>query len=124
MTCSAVPCAGWLQGGPVALEDVEGLRDALLSSSSNMHAPLFLDEQVLQHTQALAYDSEVGASLLQMLSSRAWAAGGSGASVRVSLQQQWATAGGTLHICYLAQIPVQWVGCCVGGRGCLDHAMV
>jgi hypothetical protein len=84
MTCSAVVCAGCLQGGPVALEDVEGLRDALLSSSSNMHAPLFLDEQVLQHTQALAYDSEVGANLLQMLSSRAWAAGGSGASGRVS----------------------------------------
>lgn len=66
---------------------MEGLRDALLTSSSNMHAPLFLDEQVLHHTQALAYDSEVGASLLQMLSTRAWAGGG-GASVAVRQRDQ------------------------------------
>jgi hypothetical protein len=106
MTYSAVVCAGCLQGGPVALEDVEGLRDALLSSSSNMHAPLFLDEQVLQHTQALAYDSEVGASLLQMLSSRAWAAGGSVASGRVSQQQQCKSSSGGLHVCCPAHVPV------------------
>ncbi|WIA11311.1 hypothetical protein OEZ85_011434 [Tetradesmus obliquus] len=82
-----------LLGASVALEDVEGLRDALLTSSSNMHAPLFLDEQVLHHTQALAYDSEVGASLLQMLSTRAWAGGG-GTSVAEAIGSSASAAAG------------------------------
>jgi hypothetical protein len=93
--CHAVSAnVGCLQGAPVALEDVEGLRDVLLSSSSNMHAPLFLDEQVLHHTQALAYDSEVGASLLQMLSSRAWAADSIGGLVKVRGDMQHITTAG------------------------------
>lgn len=66
-------CTACMQGSPVSLDDAEALREVLLAGSSNLHAPLFLDEQVLHHTQALRYEPEVGANLLQMLSCRAWA---------------------------------------------------
>lgn len=56
------------------MEDAQALRTAIVEGGSSLHAPVFVDEQVLSHTQA--YAPEVGASLLQMLSSRVpWKAG-------------------------------------------------
>eukprot|EP00775_Hariotina_reticulata_P014118 gene14118-14247_t len=61
------------QGAHVSLGEVDELRVALVqSTTTNLHAPLYLDEQVLHHTQALSYEPEVGASLLQMLSVCQW----------------------------------------------------
>lgn len=56
------------QGDVVSVDEAEDLQAAILEGGNSLHAPLFLDQQVLNHTQALAYAPEVGASLLQMLS--------------------------------------------------------
>jgi hypothetical protein len=70
MLCPECACRDTSQGLPVTAEDAEELRDAIVGANNDLREPLFLSEQLMVTTRANKLEPEVGASLLQMLSSR------------------------------------------------------